>query len=468
MKIKGKYIIPLLSGILALLLYAFNDASLYINASYLLTFYFGAKLVQAIGKKIPFRELVLFISCVQYLFAPALDYQILGEYNPFFKMRMDQEAFFSYVMFAFIGLWFGLAFPLKKSPDEIEIVNQIKKSPKTNSKIGVSLIIIGLIANYTSVLLGSIPTFAFIITLLSLMRFIGLLYILMSDHKHKKLIITGLLMELSLSTLREAIFIQLIILLIFLYSYYALVKKLNKVKIMSLGAVAAVLLFFVQSIKGDYRKAVWIKKVESNKVGLFANLLSDKFSSLDEKDFLYTAARVNQRLNQGWVMQLIMTNLPARKPFLNGEMFYDELLGLVLPRFILIDKVQVQSSEKFERFVGYKLKGYTISVGILGDGYGNFGVSGGIIFCFVIGLFFNIFIYFFCKLSKRNPSLFLWGIFIFFYLIRAGDDFYIISNWLIKSSMMLIVIYYLFKKHLVFPYRNIIGTMVYPNRKRLA
>jgi hypothetical protein len=176
---------------------------------------------------------------------------------------------------------------------------------------------------------------------------------------------------------------------------------------------------------------------------------------MDKRDFLLTAATVNLRINQGWVMQLIMDYLPKKKPFLHGAVIEDELLGLLLPRFVLIDKVSVQTSEKFEKFAGYKLRGYTISVGILGDGYGNFGVGGGIAFCFCVGLFYNFCIFLFRRISEKNPSVYLWGIFIFFYLIRAGDDFYIISNWLVKSSMMLAVIYLVFKGRFVIPYHKI-------------
>ena len=199
---------------------------------------------------------------------------------------------------------------------------------------------------------------------------------------------------------------------------------------------------------------VWKQNVQSGNLGIFSDLLVDKITTMDNTSFMYTAAGVNLRLNQGWVMQLIMENLPTRKPFLNGEVFKNEITGLFLPRFVLIDKVEVQTSDKFEKFVGYKLHGYTIAMGILGDGYGNFGIEGGMLFCFLVGVFFNFCVYLFYRISQKTPSVYLWGIFIFFYLIRAGDDFYIISNWIIKSSMMLAVIYAMFKSQLATAYRK--------------
>jgi hypothetical protein len=455
-KYKGQATVIILTAVLALFLFVFNDASFYINISYLLTFFLGGQLILDLGSKIPLRSLVLFITAYQYLVAPSLDYEFLGAYNPYFKMRLPQEEYFSFVLYAFMALWAGLSFPLRKVRNEREILTTLKKSPRVNAKIGITLVCIGFVTNYLTVIFTIPSGLNFIMTLLTLMRFVGILYIWLSDTKHKKLIIGAVIFEYILFSLTTGIFIQLIILSIFLYSYYTLLNKPNKVRIIGIVCLSIVGLFLLQSVKKEYRNQIWTQKDQSNKIGLISGLLSDRVSSLDETSFLYTAASVNMRLNQGWVIQLIMFNMPVKRPFLNGEVFWNEFSGLFLPRFILNDKASVQSSEKFEKFAGYKLLGYTIAVGILGDGYGNFGVEGGILFCFIIGMFFNLCIYAFYRLSELYPSLFLWGVFTFFYLIRAGDDFYIICNWLIKSSMLLWTVYFLFKRYFIASYQPLV------------
>ncbi len=449
------YLVFILTGLVALLLYTFNDASDYIKVSYIITFYLAAKLIQDLGSKVPFTNLLLFITAVQYLMAPSLDYEYLGKYNKYFFMRIPQEQYYSFVLYAFLALWAGFSIPLGKTKKDIDFITALKKKPGENAKIGVALIAVGFAANYLNVLFTFPSAFYFMIILMALMRFIGLLFIWLSDHKYKKWILIGVITEFTLYTLASAILIQLIVLSIFLYSYYTLANKPNKLKIICFAIVALVVLFFVQSVKKDYRDLVWSKNVQADKFQTFSGLLANKIGNMDERDFLFTAAAVNLRLNQGWVMQLIMNYLPTRKPFLHGEVIEDEMLGLILPRFVLIDKVAVQSSDKFEKFVGYRLKGYTIGVGLLGDGYGNFGIEGGMAFCFFVGLFYKFCIFLFYRVSEKNPSIYLWGIFIFFYLIRAGDDFYIISNWIIKSSMLLTFIYLAFKNHLVIPYSKL-------------
>ncbi len=448
------YLVFILTGLVALALYTLNDGSDYIKISYIITFYLGAKLISDLGTRVPFVNLILFITAVQYLMSPSLDYEYLGKYNPYFYMQISQDQYFGYVLYAFLALWAGFSIPFGRKFNDIDFINALKKSPKMNGQIGINLIYIGFVANYLSRLFTIPSAFNFMITLLGLMRFIGILFVWLSDYKYKKWIIIGVLIEFTIYTMASAILIQLIILSIFLYSYYTLVNKPNKLKIICLGTVSIVILFFVQSVKKDYRDLIWKQNVQSGNLGIFSDLLVNKITTMDNTSFLYTAAGVNLRLNQGWVMQLIMFNLPTRKPFLNGEVLETEMLGLLLPRFVLIDKAEVQTSDKFEKFVGYKLHGYTIAMGILGDGYGNFGIEGGMIFCFIVGLFYKFCVYLFYRISQKTPSVYLWGIFIFFYLIRAGDDFYIISNWIIKSSMMLAVIYYMFKSQLVTTYRK--------------
>jgi hypothetical protein len=453
--LKKTYPTFLITGLVALLIYVFNDGSDYIKLSYIITFYLAARLVQQLGSKVPFADLVLVITAIQYLLSPALDYQYLGKYNPYFHMRIPQETYFSYVLYAFIGLWIGFSIPLGRKPRDIEFINALRKCPKMNAQIGVHLIVIGFAAYYANKFINFPAALNFTITLLALMRFIGVLFIWLSDHQNKKWIIGAVLLEFVLYTFSDAILIQLIIMAIFLYSYYTLVHKPKKIKIVLLSTVALVLLFFVQSIKKDYRDVIWKQNSQSDKIGIFSGLLFDKIENMDETSFLFTAASVNLRINQGWVMQLIMSYLPNKKPFLNGEVLEDEIIGLVLPRFILIDKAAVQTAEKFEKFVGYRIRGYTIAMGVLGDGYGNFGVEGGIIFCFLVGLFYNFCIFIFYKLSQSIPSVYLWGILIFFYLIRAGDDFYIISNWIIKAAMLLALVYFMFKRQLVTAYQKV-------------
>lgn len=423
-----------------------TDTPLNILLSYIISFYFLLSLIYSLGTKIPLKEVVLFIMSVQLLLSPALDYEILGKYT-YFHMKITEDRYYAFMLPAFVAFWIGLIFPLgRRKFNDAELVYLVKNYGASNRQLGMIFIIIGFIFTFSNTFLN-IQSLAFVFTLLSLLLYVGLLYIWLSDSKQKKPIFIISFLLILFQTLSHAIFINFIIICLLFFCFYGLLNKINVVKSGFVIALGVVFLFFLQSVKKDYRRAVWFKGTEENKLFFLANLIGKKTTSLNWKEFLRNSAEVNQRINQGWVMSQIMITIPAKKPFLNGSVFYEELAGIFMARIFVANKATVQSSEKFEKFSGYKLKNYTMAVGIPGDGYGNFGPVNGVFFCFCVALFFNLSIRIFYKICDRHPNLLLWCPLIFFYLMRAGDDFYIIANWIVKSSVFVYIIFVLTKKY---------------------
>jgi len=89
-----------------------------------------------------------------------------------------------------------------------------------------------------------------------------------------------------------------------------------------------------------------------------------------------------------------------------------------------------------------------MTIGILGDAYVNFGLIGGAVFMLGFGLFLNYILGFIYRLSSKYPSLILWIPFIFFYAMRAGNEFVVILNFITKSSIVVFIIFFLNKKRL--------------------
>jgi hypothetical protein len=90
----------------------------------------------------------------------------------------------------------------------------------------------------------------------------------------------------------------------------------------------------------------------------------------------------------------------------------------------------------------------SMNIGVVGDFYINFGFSGTILAMFVFGrIISRILRWFFRRYVSKNPINIIWIPFIFTYLIRPGNEFYIIINHLIKA----LIILYFFNKIIV-PY----------------
>jgi hypothetical protein len=351
---------------------------------------------------------------------------------------------------------------MKRRIREITLVSMVKRNAKKNTQTGITLIIVGVVFTLIQSFIN-FPAIAFIVILLSMLKFVGMIYIWLSDYKYSKLLIWGVLLMTTYEALNQAIFINLIFIGFLFFCFYSLFNRIHPVKSIVVSLLAATILFLLQSVKTDYRRGVWSGTSEKGNASLLVDLFSNRLTTLNEKQFMQSAAVVNARLNQGWVLGLIMRHIPSQQPFFNGEIIYNELTGLVLPRLLVSDKAVAQSSDKFYQFVGYKLKRYTIAVGIPGDGYGNFGVNGGILFCFLVGLFFNLALSIFYRICSKKPPLLLWSILIFFYLMRAGDDFYIVSNWILKSSLFVWIIYLINKK--AFASKWNFGSVVQPPLK---
>lgn len=157
-------------------------------------------------------------------------------------------------------------------------------------------------------------------------------------------------------------------------------------------------------------------------------------------------AKFINRLNQGFIVSYIMRKNVANK--MNQSNFFSrELLGIFLPRFIYSDKATVGSNEKFRYLTGIPLAtSVTMNVGILGDGFGNYGFAGGILFCFSFGLFLNLVIGYCFTLSRRIKTILFWMPLILFYVMRAGNEFYIITNWTVKVALVVVVYYFISKR----------------------
>ena len=100
------------------------------------------------------------------------------------------------------------------------------------------------------------------------------------------------------------------------------------------------------------------------------------------------------------------------------------------------------------RFTGFEIVGYSMNVGVIGEAYGNFGRTGGIVFMFVFGLFFNIIFYLIVVKSAKTPTLILWIPFIYLNAIQAETDTLMTINSTIKNILFLWFCYWAANKFL--------------------
>jgi hypothetical protein len=90
-----------------------------------------------------------------------------------------------------------------------------------------------------------------------------------------------------------------------------------------------------------------------------------------------------------------------------------------------------------------------MDISLVGEGYANFGPYGGIVFLFLVSLFYNWVIIFVIQLAKKNPTLVIWIPFLFFQVMKAETDFATVFNYLTKASVIAFAVFYATKQILI-------------------
>ncbi len=439
----------ILTVIFAIYLAIFSEYSLVVNATLLLSWFSFWNFLFALGRIIPVKELTGLLMVVQLLLMPYLDYYTLRPMGVT-SMAVNEETYFNFAFPAVIAFYLGIYIPMKKKNiDFTNLLNFPKEDKKKYGRIGICLILIG----YLFTILGrliTLPGFEFFLTVLRFFSFVGLFYFMFSGSKYTILVILAVIIPSTISTIKSTVFIDLIVLLFFLYAFVAIKLRIKPIISFLLIVGISFILIILQSVKMQYRSESWSDRnvaMEKQGVSRFTDLFASKLTGLSSETYLLMQLNIINRMNQGWIVSRVIKKFPANSIEGGKNFFYNELLGIFLPRFIFPDKPVVGDNAKFRYLTGLPLvKTVAMNVGILGDGYGNFNYRGGILFCFLFGLLINIAINYFYRLVFKTPSLIFWMPLLFFYLMRAGNEFYIIANWTVKVAIIVATYFYISKR----------------------
>ena len=156
-----------------------------------------------------------------------------------------------------------------------------------------------------------------------------------------------------------------------------------------------------------------------------------------------------------------MQHVPQMEPFANGNTIKEAIYSSLVPRFLDHNKATAGGREGFLRYTGlYIMRDTTMCLGLLGEAYVNYGVSGGIILMFILGFFFNRVFAFFIGLGKYNSYFILCLPLIFLQAVKPETDFVTVVNHLTKASLIVMIVY------LALP--RLLGSLRYPGKTKHA
>ena len=361
------------------------------------------------------------------------------------KMQIPESEYFLYVLPAVVAFIAGLHSWSKNLKGEILDLASIKAFTGSNNEIAYFLIGVGFFSGLVTDIFSS--DLAFVFYLLDSFKFIGLFLLIVGSDSLKIIPMSIVLGSIIISSLNQGMFHDLLIWIIFLFAILA-IRYQPKIYIKLIFMVAfAILAVTIQLVKGDYREATWGRGEETE-----LNTLTKAYAQTraENKFFNYSSiAQSNLRINQGYIITHIMKTVPKKVPYANGTELNDIVISALLPRFLMPDKLTAGNRDIFMKYTKFQLK-KSVSMGLssVGDAYINFGVIGGCVFMFLLGLFYSEVLKGFNRYSKSFPILLLFTPMVFYYAVRPDSELQTNLGHLVKSCFLIFLIFQFWKSKL--------------------
>ena len=435
-------------GIAIFILIFFPDLSWYSYFALLISLHQFFLLFYSIDHVLPVRYLLGTFMCLQMFIGPVLAYNGLDRFQfVIYQMKVPEAIYFSYVIPAVSSFIFGLHIWAGKLKGEIIDIKSIKAFTDTRSTLPYLFIGIGFISSIISGFFSS--NFAFVFYLLGGFKFIGAFLLILGN---KQLRIAELIIvygSIIISSLGDGMFHDLLTWLIMLGAILA-IKYKPGINLKLIACTSFILLsIIIQQLKGSYREATW----KGQEAG--AETFQKVYEAGKENNTLFnfkSLAESNVRINQGFIVTNIMKTVPSRIPYSNGAELWQILESAILPRFLAPSKLNAGDRTLFTKYSGINIRqGTSMALSSVGDAYINFGIIGGCIFMFFLGLLYNLVLKGFLKYSKNFPILLLFTPLVFYYPIRPDCELQTILGHLVKSCFLIFVIFLVWKKEFKLP-----------------
>lgn len=450
MKIKV-YIYPLSFATLFLL--SFSGVS-YVPLVYVCTFMSILMMLDKLGRGIVLREVIAVFNVFTCLFMPLIGYLVFNRNHDlallFVRyMPVSAERYFSYALPAVTGFVTALCWPLANARvgDEgyavRELIRRCQQVLEVNKSVGLWLLAIGLIAAQIRPFMPQ--SLQYIFSLLYFSSFTGLLYLQFSrNFRYKRAVLIGFVLFIIYGAFQNGMFTIFAYMGMTIFSFFVLGRWQSLMAKLLFFCLGALLLMVIQSVKPEYRAKVLMRN-KDDKALEFLSLASQRIENLESGFTPNQFFPIYYRTNQGFYVGLVMKRFPHLKPFDNGRYLGYVNISSFVPRVLWPDKPTAGGYANMKYFAGVILKGFTTNVGPLGEGYGSFGATGGIIFMIILGVFIRLAYALVFKLAENLPLLIFWLPVLFYEVsYSAENDTLQITNSLFKAALFIFILHKLF------------------------
>lgn len=403
--------------------------------------------VSNINDSIAFRPYIIMMYGLNYLFSPAITYEVTQQLA-LFKMKLTPEAYFSVAIPGMLCLHLGL-YSIKTKifkPNFSFTREQLLASETTLRHWLIGGIIIYFIRPFFP---GDI---AFLLYLLSGVRYLAAFGLFIVDKKKYKWYLLGILFVEVSRSLAEGMFHDMTVWLLFFAILWAYINKPNAAQ-KAIGGLVALLFFFVlQSTKDTYRQN--LRAGEGGGFSAFSKAVSEK-DKIDDRSGsgglfnIQNFANSVNRANQGSIFASTANRMEYVKDFQGLTLVKRYAEAALLPRALAPDKMQAGDISVFNQFSGFRiLKGTSMALGLFADGYIAYGAVGVWLFCFCFGLICAWVFKILEGWSAISPVYVLFMFPVLNYAVRPDCETQTWMGHIVKGVLVFALLVYSYKKYM--------------------
>lgn len=434
-----RFSLPLLTFAL---LYTLTGFSFWSNLAITIWVAYLVHFLSQLNDRIAFREYILMMYGLNYLFSPALTYEVTQNIAVY-KMRLDPEAYFSIAIPAMFCLHVGL-YMLKT-----KIFTYNFYTDKLQVLLNEDLMKKWLIAGFCiSLMRGFLPgDLGFVAYLLGGIKYVAAFALFIIDRQKYKWYLIALIFLEVIGALAVGMFHDMVIWILFFSMVWTYIKKPSASAKFILGSIAIVALFLLQSVKGAYRE-----QLRSGKEGGLSSLTTVVDKNSDGEGGLFNMRNVAlslTRANQGWIFSSAMQTTDRKQNFQKLELVKKYAEAAFLPRALAPNKLEAGDTKIFNEFSGViVLKGTSMALGLFADGYISYGYFGTLIFAFIFGVLCAWSFKLIEKWTSISPFFALLAFPLLNYAVRADCETQTWMGHLVKGVVVFSILMYFTRRYM--------------------
>lgn len=432
-----RILIPLLTF---LALYVFAEFSVWSCMGISIWLAYLIHFLQRLNYTIAFREYILMMYGLNYLFSPALTYEVTQNIAVF-KMRLNPEMYFSVAIPAMLCLHIGL-FSLKTKIFQYRFYTDRFQS-YLNERLLFKWLIAGFFISYGQRFLPG--DLGFVAYLIGSVKYVAAFGLFIINRKKYTWFIYGLLFLEVVGALAVGMFHDVVVWILFFSMVWTYIQKPSAMLKFVLGSIAIVLLFVLQSVKGMYREQ--LRSGSEGGLGSFSNVVS-KTSGGGGLFNMTNVALSLTRANQGWIFSSTMQTMDRRQNFQQLRLVKLYAESAFLPRALAPHKLEAGDIKVFNAYSGVRLlKGTSMALGLFADGYISYGFAGTLIFAFFFGLLCALVFRLIEKWTALSPYFALFAFSLLNYAVRADCETQTWMGHIVKGVVVYSILIYFTRRY---------------------